>query len=280
MLAFVLQLESLAAISCGICLFNSHTGNAPSPLTLSADTQLLQARRLLSEIQAAAAHAEAAFEHYTRQSTQQQQQQALAAEVPPVLAAAAAAYLGSSNGAATAGNPSSSGAVQLGAALFCCQAAVALRALAVDLDAGLNCCRQLHIELLSVLTQVGVSGPVLQLDCMDTIDTASALSSLSKMPLAHLDCISSVTPVAMMWRVPPSSQSIHPPPPKYLHCHMQAAQAASEVSGAVPKEQVFPLFESAGHMFHALKGELPQLGETTHCHTQACPLLYPSCSLC
>jgi hypothetical protein len=215
MLAFVLQLESLAAISCGICLFNSHTGNAPSPLTLSADTQLLQARRLLSEIQAAAAHAEAAFEHYTRQSTQQQQQ-ALAAEVPPVLAAAAAAYLGSSsNGAATAGNPSSSGAAQLGAALFCCQAAVALRALAVDLDAGLNCCRQLHIELLSVLTQVGVSGPVLQLDCMDTIDTASALSSLSansfQMPLAHLDCISSVTPVAMMWRVPPSSQSIPPP---------------------------------------------------------------------
>lgn len=61
---------------------------------------------------------------------------------------------------------------------------------------------------------------------------------------------------------------------------MQAAQAAFEVSGAVPKEQVFPLFESAGHMFHALKGELPQLGKTTHCHTQACPSLYPSCSLC
>jgi hypothetical protein len=198
--AFVLQLESLAAISCGICLFNSHTGNAPSPLTLSADTQLLQARRLLAEIQAAMAHAEAALKHYSWQSSQQQQQQAVAAEVPPVLAVAAAAYLGSSSGAATGGSPGSSGGVQLGAALFCCQAAVALRALAVDLDAGVSCCRQLHIELLSVLTQVGISGPVLQLDCMDKIGTANALSSLSAnsfhMPLAHHHCISSVTPVA------------------------------------------------------------------------------------
>jgi hypothetical protein len=80
-----------------------------------------------------------------------------------------------------------------------------------------------------------------------------------------------------MWIVPPSGKST---PPQYLHCHMQAAQAASEVSGAVPKEQVFPLFESAGHMFHALKGELPHLGNTTHCHRQACTLLYSSCSLC
>lgn len=147
----VLQMESLAAISCGICLFNSHTGNAPSPVTLSADTQLLQAGRLLTDIQAAAAQAEAALDHHNTP-----QQHTLAA-TNPALAAVAAAYLGSSSGGSAAGpggaNSSIEGA-QLGAVLFCCQAAVALRTLAVDLSAGISCCRQLHNELLSVLSQV------------------------------------------------------------------------------------------------------------------------------
>lgn len=150
----VLQLESLAAISCGICLFNSHTGNAASPVVLSADTQLLQAGRLLSEIQAAAVQAQAALDYYNMP-----QQHSLAA-TNPALAAVAAAYLGSSShGSAsggTAGGSSSSGAsAQLGAVLYCCQAAVALRTLAADLAAGISCCRQLYNELLSVLSEVG-----------------------------------------------------------------------------------------------------------------------------
>lgn len=142
----ILQMEAVAAISCGICLFNSHSGNAPSPVTLSADTQLLQAMRLLSDVQAAAAQAEAALDHYNMPG-----QQVLAAPTNPALAAAAAAYLGSSS---PGGSSSSAAAPQLGAVLFCCQAAVALRALAVDLSAGIRCCRQLHNELLSVLSQV------------------------------------------------------------------------------------------------------------------------------
>jgi hypothetical protein len=149
---FSMQLESLAAISCGICLFNSHTGNAASPIMLSADTQLLQAGRLLSDIQAAAAQAQAALDYYNMP-----QQHSLAA-TNPALAAAAAAYLGSSsngsaNGASTGGS-SSAASAQLGAALYCCQAAVELRTLAADLAAGISCCRQLHNELLSVLSEV------------------------------------------------------------------------------------------------------------------------------
>jgi hypothetical protein len=141
-----MQMEAVAAVSCGICLFNSYSGNAPSPVTLSADTQLLQATRLLSDVQAAAAQAEAAFGHYNLPG-----QQVLAAPTNPALAAAAAAYLG---GSSSSGGSSSAAAPQLGAVLFCCQAAVALKALAVDLSAGIRCCRQLHNELLSVLSQV------------------------------------------------------------------------------------------------------------------------------
>jgi hypothetical protein len=149
----VLQLESLAAISCGICLFNSHTGNAGSPIMLSADTQLLQAGRLLSDIEAAAGQAQAALDFYNMP-----QQQSLAA-TNPALAAAAAAYLGSSSSSGSASGASAGGSIssaskQLGAALYCCQAAVALRTLATDLAAGISCCRQLHNELLSVLSEV------------------------------------------------------------------------------------------------------------------------------
>lgn len=164
----VLQMEAVAAISCGICLFNSHSGNAPSPVTLSADTQLLQATRLLSDVQAAAAQAEAALDHYNNIPGQQ-----VLAPTNPALAAAAAAYLGSSS----PGGSSSAAAPQLGAVLFCCQAAVALRALAVDLSEGIRCCRQLHNELLSVLSQVcGVL-------------TAKVLQELHcQMPVVVLNC--------------------------------------------------------------------------------------------
>jgi hypothetical protein len=147
MCAFLhLQLESVAAITCGICLFNAATGNAPSPLPVTADSQLLQATRLLDNIQAAAEQAAAAMEHHN--SPQQQQQPS----VSPALAAAAAAYLG-------ALKPDSSGSggsacVQLGAVLYCCQAMLALKGLAADLSAGITCCRQLQDELLSLLTQV------------------------------------------------------------------------------------------------------------------------------
>lgn len=147
-----LQLESVAAITCGICLFNATTGNAPSPLTLTADSQLLQAARLLDSIQAAAEQAAAAMEHH---NSPQQQRQPNAA---PALAAAAAAYLGTSQNVSqpdSNGSSSSGARVQLGAVLYCCQAMLALRGLAADLSAGIACCRQLQDELLLLLAQVG-----------------------------------------------------------------------------------------------------------------------------
>jgi len=145
----------VAAISCGVCLFNSHTGNAPSPVALSADTQLLQAQRLLADIHTAVAQAQAALEYYNRPPCHNPP------AVNPALAAAAAAYLGSlpEATAAAAGSAVDSGgspAVQLGGALFCCQAAVALQSLSVDLSGGISCCEQLYNELLSVLTQVSL----------------------------------------------------------------------------------------------------------------------------
>jgi hypothetical protein len=153
-----LQLDSVAAIACGICLFNAATGNAPSPLTLTADSQLLQASRLLDHIQAAAEQAAAATEHY---NSPQQQQGASQPTVLPALAAAAAAYLGTSQSGAKPGSSSSnnsSAGVQLGAVLYCCQAMLALKGLAADLSAGIACCRQLQDELLSLLAQVGCDG--------------------------------------------------------------------------------------------------------------------------
>lgn len=135
---------------------------------------MLQAQRLLCDVQAAALQAEAALNHYNRQEQEQEAPgAAAAAAIDSRLAAAAAAYLsigasssgGSSSGggggdalkqqSAEGGNGSSS--VQLGPAVFCCQAAVALRTLAVDLAAGISCCRQLHDEVVSALNQVRFS---------------------------------------------------------------------------------------------------------------------------
>lgn len=150
----VVQLESLAAVTCGICLFHSYTGSAPSPLPLPGATQLLQAGRLLAIIQAAAADAEAALRHYNLP--------------PPGRTSRTGAAAGEAAGGLEGGSSDDDGcssevavppasvaaAVRLGAALFCSQAAVTLRRLAADLGAGLDCCRALSLQLEVLLSQV------------------------------------------------------------------------------------------------------------------------------
>lgn len=139
----------------GICLFNSATGNAPSPLTTSAPTQLLQAERLLQAVTAAAADAEAALEHHNT-PTQQRAPDSAGAESAGGDATQAP---GTAEEGGSVDSSSSSGSQRqalpgLGAVLFCAQAAVLLRRVAADLAAGISCCRQLHQELEGVLTQV------------------------------------------------------------------------------------------------------------------------------
>lgn len=188
-----LQLESLASITAGICLFNSHSGNSPSPLDLPAATQLLQAERLLATIKAAAGEAEAALADHN---------------VPPQRAAhhgeeaePAAGATASSEGARP--SPAPAGAIEgLGAALFCAQAAVSLHRLEADLGAGIACCRELHQQLESVLAQ------------------ATQLTGHS------------------------SSNST-----------AGSRSGLTAAAAAVPRDAVFPLFASAGQLYHALTGE-------------------------
>jgi hypothetical protein len=124
-------MEALARVTCGICLHNAAAGAATgSPLLPpSAATQLPQAQHLLAAIQGAAAEAEAAMAHYNSTST---------------------AANSSSSGSGSEGRP------KLGAALFCCQAAVSLRRLAADLAAGISCCQALDEGVAAALAQVGL----------------------------------------------------------------------------------------------------------------------------
>ncbi|KAF8063785.1 cfap206 [Scenedesmus sp. PABB004] len=118
------SMEALARVACGICLFNAASGDgaaSPALLPPSAAAQLPQAERLLHAVEAAAAEAEAAFEQHN---------------APP------------RDGAGSAG-----GAGGLVVALFCCQAAVALRRLAGDLAAGIACCRALDAGIADALAQ-------------------------------------------------------------------------------------------------------------------------------
>jgi hypothetical protein len=118
-------MEALARVTCGICLHNAAAGTAAGPPLLpnSAAAQLPQAQHLLAAIHGAAAEAEAALAHYN-----------------------------SSN--MVASSSSSGEGPKLGAALFCCQAAVSLRRLAADLAAGISCCHALDEGVAAALAQV------------------------------------------------------------------------------------------------------------------------------
>ncbi|KAF6256379.1 hypothetical protein COO60DRAFT_1702373 [Scenedesmus sp. NREL 46B-D3] len=118
------QMEALARVTCGICLHNAAAGAAAGPPLLppSAAAQLPHAQHLLAAIQGAAAEAQAALAHHNSAS-------------------------------AAPGSGSGGGHPRLGAALFCCQAAVALRRLAADLSAGISCCHALDEGLAAALAQ-------------------------------------------------------------------------------------------------------------------------------
>lgn len=120
------QIESLARVVAGICLFNAANNSnstAAALLPPSTAAQIPQARKLLDTIQAAVNDAEMAFEHYNK-------------------AAAATNREGVST---------SSG---FGASLFCCQAVMSLRRLAADLIAGMKCCQELDEGITAALHEV------------------------------------------------------------------------------------------------------------------------------
>lgn len=164
------QLESLARVACGICLFNAANNSSPAAVALlppSAAAQIPQAHRLLEVIQAALHDAEMAFQHYNT-------------SVAAVTAAA-----GDGRGA-------------VGPALYCCQSVMSLKRLSADLCAGVRCCGALDEGITAALQEV-----------MDVAQTALIALSMGQGCGARrsdiLSCFcrlnSNTAVVAGLWRV-------------------------------------------------------------------------------